>query len=103
MNLQHIVAKLDEEISRLRRARELLAPLTEQSLRGPGRPKTTASKHSLAAPQKMPKRQLTAEGKQRIRDGQKARWAARKSESKPKPLTEEVTATEPLDEALVGV
>lgn len=102
MNVRDILAKLDEEISRLRQARDLLAPLTEQSHRGPGRPKTTANKHPVAAaPQQVPKRQMTAEGRQRIRDAQKARWAARKSTDEPTLLTEEINVIEPTVEALV--
>ena len=102
MNVQNIVAKLDEKISRLRQARELLASLTEQSNRGTSQRKTTASKHPIgAAPQTISKQQMTAEDRQRIRDAQKARWAARNSESEPTPLAEEVTATEPTAEVLV--
>lgn len=91
MSVQDLLAKLDGEISRLRQARALLLPLSEGSPRGTDRPKDTL------------KRQLTAEGKQRIRGAQKARWAARKFETAPKPLTEEMTATEPSPEVLVQV
>lgn len=86
MNVQDIVAKLDGQISRLRQARAVLLPLTEESSRGSGRAKDTT------------KRQLTAEGKQRIREAQEARWAAKKSEVEP--LTDEVTANEPSGEVL---
>ena len=102
MNVQDLVARLDREISRLRRARELLVPLTEQSPRGRGRPKTKANTPSAAsAPKEVPKRQMTAEGRQRIRDAQKARWAARKSTTESKLLAEEVTVTEPKTKVLV--
>ena len=96
MNRQAIVEQLDREISRLQQVRELLAPATGESSRNPGRPKRALTTDSAAGtPEQTRKRQLTPEGKQRIRDAQKARWAARRSAAGPVTAVEEVTASEP--------
>lgn len=100
MNLQNILARIDGEISRLRQARALLAPLAEEVSRGSRSLKGTGNGQPTAATHRQdPKRQLTPEGKQRIRDAQKARWAARKSEVEHTLTTEEVAAADPSAEA----
>ena len=102
MNVQDILASLDGEISRLRQARELLAPLAGEAVHGPGQPKGAGNTQPTATtPKQVRKRRLTPEGKQRIRDAQNARWAAKKSTAEPLPATEEVTADQPLAETLV--
>ena len=108
MNLQNILAKIDGkidgEISRLRQARALLVPLAEEDPRGPRSLKGTGNGQPTAATRKQaPKRQLTPEGKQRIRDAQKARWAAKNSGVEHTLTTEEVTVADPSAEVLAEV
>ena len=94
MNVQDIVVRLDQEISRLRQARDILTPLTVENPRGPFRPRGITSTHPAAVtPEKTPKRQLTAEGKRRIAEAQKARWAAKKAGAEHNATTEEAAAT----------
>ena len=69
MDIQSIVDSLDQEIARLQQARSILSSIPSvTSSRGPGRPKS------------MPiaikgKRIMSAEGKARIAEAQKKRWA----------------------------
>jgi hypothetical protein len=70
MELSNILAELDDEIAKLKQARSLLAGGTG---RLPGRPKAEASP---SAPPRM--RKLTPEGRKRIAEAVKRRWAAQK-------------------------
>jgi hypothetical protein len=69
MKLDSILAELDGEIARLQQARALLSDAPAK--RGPGRPPT-----SDAAPKK--RRNLTPEGRARIAEAVKRRWAKAK-------------------------
>ncbi|HEY4046903.1 MAG TPA: hypothetical protein VGM27_08555 [Acidobacteriaceae bacterium] len=68
MGTSHIIAQIDEEISRLQQVKDLLIGSTAKH--GPGRPAAPASNN----------RQLSPEARARIAAAQKARWArARKA------------------------
>lgn len=75
MGIAGILAELDEETGRLERARSLLAVGAK---RGPGRPKGSAT---LEKPAKK-KRNLSPEGRKRIVEAVKRRWAAQKKAGK---------------------
>lgn len=71
VDVKEIVAEIDAEISRLQQARTLLSGEAAVK-RGPGRKKAVA----VAAVPK--KRKLTPEGRKRIAEAMKRRWAERK-------------------------
>ena len=71
MDVKDILVEIDAEISRLQQARALLSGETT-SKRGPGKGKSTA------APKK---RKLTPEGRKRIAEAMKRRWAERKKQA----------------------
>lgn len=76
MNANQILAEIDKEIARLQAARKLLASsgvgdvAEAPKRRGPGRPRGG-------------KRKLSAEGRKRIAEAMKRRWAERKKASSP--------------------
>lgn len=73
METSEIISAIDAEIAKLRQARAILSTLPGSlGKRGPGRPKASGS----AVPIRK-QRTLTAEGRARIAEGQKKRWAAR--------------------------
>lgn len=83
MALKDILAEIDEEIARLQQAKSLLAasggsiaPAVRR-----GRPKKNAASPTLAKPAKK-KRNLSPEGRARIAEAVKRRWAAQKSKQK---------------------
>jgi len=71
MGLDGILAGIDQEIANLKSARALLDDGTR---RGPSRPKATATVSK--APRKT--RNLTPEGRKRIAEAVRRRWAAQK-------------------------
>jgi hypothetical protein len=79
MNTASILAALDEEIARLQRVHFLLSQSdTNRKLRG--RPTgSTNAKSTKAAGSTAKKRTLSPEGKKRIAEAQKKRWAKLKS------------------------
>ena len=94
MQVQELIAALDQEIARLRQARDLIVGTEAPKRRG--RPKGSTNKttspaaaKSVAKPGRpsseangsQPKRQMSPEGKARIAAAQKARWAAQKAAS----------------------
>lgn len=80
MDVSHILEAIDAEISRLQQARQAVAALDGASpvpARRPGRPKgSTAPASADAAPRKR-KRNLSPEGRKRIQEAMKRRWADR--------------------------
>jgi len=76
-----ILAEIDAQISKLQQARQLLAGVEEVKRAGPGRPKgsknTSAPAPAASAPSSK-KRKLSPEGRKRIADAMKRRWAERK-------------------------
>lgn len=81
MQVNEILNEIDREIERLQQARNLLAGSTgaKAGRRGP-----RAATSAPAAPKKRGgKRRMTAEGRRRISEALKARWAERKKAAKP--------------------
>lgn len=73
MEVKQIVAELEKEIGRLKEARALLAG-EGSGVRRRGRPARRAG----TAPKKSGSRRLTPEGRKRISEALKRRWAARR-------------------------
>ena len=81
MEVSKIIAEIDAQIAKLQQARVLLSGVeTEPSVRRPGRPKGSknASTAAPAAAKKTTSRKLSPEGRKRIADAMKRRWAERK-------------------------
>jgi hypothetical protein len=78
MDFHRLVQEIDSEISRLQQARALL--IGEPIKRGPGRPKATAKHKSAASKPAKRKRRLSPEGRKRIADAMRKRWAERKKQ-----------------------
>ena len=71
MHVSQILIEIDNEIARLQQARNLLAG---ESVRG--------AKHGKAAVKRPPsKRRMSAEGRRRIAEAMKRRWAERRKEA----------------------
>ena len=79
MEVSRIIAEIDAQISKLQQARALLAGTTVPTTSaGRGRPK--GSKNAApATPRK--KRKLSPEGRKRIADAMKKRWAERRKQN----------------------
>jgi hypothetical protein len=73
VEVSRIIAEIDAQISKLQQARELLAGTAVKAGKGPGRPK--GSKNAKATPRK---RQLSPEGRKKIQEAMKRRWAERR-------------------------
>jgi hypothetical protein len=81
MDFHRLVQEIDSEISRLQQARALL--IGEPTKRGPGRPKAAAGQKRAAPAASKPakrKRRLSPEGRKRIADAMRKRWAERKKQ-----------------------
>ena len=79
MEVSRIIAEIDAQISELQQARTLLAGTAAPSGRGrPKGSKNTASPTKAAAPRK---RKLSPEGRKRIADAMKKRWAERRKQN----------------------
>ena len=72
MEVSKIIAEIDAQIDKLQQARELLSGLSNIGSKGPGRPKGSKN----AGPGK--KRKLSPEGRKRIQEAMKRRWAERR-------------------------
>ena len=83
MEVSRIIAEIDGQIAKLQQARALLSGTTAPSKRtGPGRPKGSKNAAAAAPAAKAPrKRKLTPEGRKRIADAMKKRWAERRKQS----------------------
>jgi hypothetical protein len=83
VEVNRIIAEIDAQILKLQQARALLAGTTTSAARtGRGRPKgsknTAASATSATTPRK---RKLSPEGRKRIADAMKKRWADRRKQN----------------------
>jgi hypothetical protein len=76
VEVSRILAEIDAQILKLQQARALLAGSQQAARRGPGRPKGTAVPTA-----KRKKRKLTPEGRKRIADAMKKRWAERRKQN----------------------
>jgi hypothetical protein len=85
VEVSRIIAEIDAQISKLQQARALLAGTTQTVTKGPGRPK--GRKVAVKAPSSAPKtptprkRKLSPEGRKRIADAMKKRWAERRKQN----------------------
>lgn len=82
MNRDEIVSALNEEIANLTAARDFLMGASPVVVRGRGRPKGSTNKAASVAPIDIaPKigRTVSADGKARIAEAQRKRWAAQKA------------------------
>jgi len=80
MEVNRIIAEIDAQISKLQQARQLLAGTTTAS-KGPGRPKGSKNGKSAAASSAPRRRKLSPEGRKRIADAMKRRWAERRKQA----------------------
>ena len=78
MDTNRIIADIETEISKLQQARALLAGTTVSAARA-GRPK--GSKNVATASKTPRKRKLSPEGRKRIADAMKKRWAERRKQN----------------------
>jgi len=78
VEVNRIIAEIDAQISKLQHARALLAGTTT-SHTGRGRPK--GSKNGAASTKTPRKRKLSPEGRKRIADAMKKRWAERRKQN----------------------
>jgi hypothetical protein len=90
--LSGIIADIDAEILKLQQARAVLSGITKTSPAGRGRPKgsknakvataaKTAAKAVVPAKSVAGKRKLSPEGRKRIADAMKKRWADRRKQT----------------------
>lgn len=83
MKTTEILTQLDAEIAKLKQARTLLSGSNEHPIeiitRKPGRPKSTAAPAPTA---KKKMRNLSPEGRARIAEAVRRRWAAQKKAGK---------------------
>jgi hypothetical protein len=83
VEVSRIIAEIDAQISKLQQARNLLAGTTTPVVRsGRGRPKGSKKTVAAAAPSApASKRKLSPEGRKRIADAMKKRWAERRKQN----------------------
>jgi hypothetical protein len=78
VEVNRIIAEIDSQISKLQQARALLAGTTTAHT-GRGRPKGSKNAGALAKTPR--KRKLSPEGRKRIADAMKKRWAERRKQN----------------------
>ena len=84
VEVSRIVAEIDAQISKLQQARKLLAGAAAPAAHiGRGRPKGSKNVGAVAAtaPKATRKRKLSPEGRKRIADAMKKRWAERRKQN----------------------
>lgn len=80
MEVSRIISEIDAQIAKLQQARALLSGTATSAVRtGPGRPK--GSKNAAAPATTPRKRKLSPEGRKRIADAMKKRWAERRKQN----------------------
>jgi hypothetical protein len=72
VEVNRIIAEIDAQILKLQQARALLSDASSPARSGPGRPKGTSSTKR--------KRNLSPEGRKRIAEAMKKRWAERRKQ-----------------------
>lgn len=82
MDVSRILSEIDAEIARLQQARSALIGISSSGTVAPrrGRPKGSVNKKTAKSRRK---RNLTPEGRKRIADAMKRRWAERRASTKP--------------------
>jgi hypothetical protein len=82
MEVSRIIAEIDAEISKLQKARELLSGVTAtKTSKGPGRPKGSKNAKAALVTASPRKRKLSPEGRKRIAEAMKRRWAERRKQA----------------------
>jgi hypothetical protein len=82
VEVNRIIAEIDAQISKLQQARALLAGTTTTAARtGRGRPKGSKNTSAVASTTAPRKRKLSPEGRKRIADAMKKRWADRRKQN----------------------
>lgn len=83
MEVSRIIAEIDAQISKLQQARTLLAGTAQLATKGPGRPKGRKVPVKAAGSKTATtrKRKLSPEGRKRIADAMKKRWAERRKQN----------------------
>lgn len=82
MEVSRIIAEIDTQILKLQQARALLSGTTVPAVRtGRGRPKGSKNGAAAAAPAGTRKRKLSPEGRKRIAEAMKKRWAERRKQN----------------------
>jgi len=83
VEVSRIVAEIDAQISKLQQARALLSGVATPAARaGRGRPKGSKNGGTVAAtPTGTRKRKLSPEGRKRIAEAMKKRWAERRKQN----------------------
>jgi hypothetical protein len=82
VEVNRIIAEIDAQISKLQQARSLLAGTTTSASRtGRGRPKGSKNDASAVSTTTPRKRKLSPEGRKRIADAMKKRWAERRKQN----------------------
>ena len=83
MEVSRIVAEIDAQILKLQQARALLSGASAPAVRtGRGRPKGSKNGGAAAAaPAGTRKRKLSPEGRKRIAEAMKKRWAERRKQN----------------------
>lgn len=83
MEVAGIIAQIDNQISKLQQARALLAgtQTTATAGTGRGRPKGSKNVKVAVATKKATARKLSPEGRKRIADAMKKRWAERRKQN----------------------
>ncbi|WP_051978660.1 hypothetical protein [Edaphobacter aggregans] len=89
MEVSRIIAEIDAQILKLQQARTLLAGAAAQPVRaGRGRPKGAVTVSVTRS-----KRKLSPEGRKRIADAMKKRWAERRKQTSSKQTSAKQTSS----------
>ena len=80
VEVSRIISEIDAQIQKLQQARSLLAG-TQAARTGPGRPKGSKNTATAIAQKPAANRKLSAEGRKRIADAMKKRWAERRKQA----------------------
>lgn len=78
MDVSRIISEIDAQILKLQQARALLTGTVTRT--GPGRPKGSG-KVAIATDKPKKKRRLSAEGRKRIAEAMKKRWAEHRKQA----------------------
>ncbi|GAC1418550.1 MAG: hypothetical protein NVSMB62_10400 [Acidobacteriaceae bacterium] len=81
MEVNRIIAEIDSQIQKLQQARQLLSGTANVDRKGPGRPKGSKNATTVKAPKAARQRKLTPEGRKRIAEAMKRRWAERRKQT----------------------
>ena len=90
MPLSNIIADIDSQIAfhraelgKLEQARKSLSGITATERKGRGRPKGSKNVKTASSPTPKKTRNLSPEGRKRIAEAMKRRWAERRKQSAP--------------------